>query len=343
MATLELIPSHGQRAFNDPYKDEYEKFDAPSDVWDTEVFQNEASAQLKVIFRNSKALSESVASVVHSDGKVGNLRPPLQEVFRDPNVAAWRAQAGNSQVTKQGHEAFVRSLSALIAPFDDPSDLQIKTKVITVTAVSNSPDTFETRVLYEASGRINGNRQQQNATWNIRWSRTDPPSITQLVSESHEETATVGKHNTLFADITEAVLGKDPSWKNHLSHGVDHWRRQLERTVAPGITANAGLALGDLNGDGLDEVFLCRPLSLPNRVLIHLADGTVRDIAPKVGLDSLDPTSSALTLDLDNDGDQDLITGGDGGGAIYEKQGQSHIRFARTNSVLIGGRLDGRC
>lgn len=338
MATLELIPAHGQRAFNDPYKDEYEKFDAPSDVWDTEVFQNEASAQLKVIFRNSKALSESVASVVHSDGKVGNLRPPLQEVFRDPNVAAWRAQAGNSQVTKQGHEAFVRSLSALMAPFDDPSDLQIKTKVITVTAVSNSPDTLETRVLYEASGRINGNRRQQNATWNIRWSRTDPPLITQLVSESHEETATVGKHSTLFADITEAVFGKDPSWKNHLSHGVDHWRRQLERTVVPGITANAGLALGDLNGDGLDDVFLCQPLSLPNRVLIHLADGTVRDIAPKVGLDSLDPTSSALILDLDNDGDQDLITGGDGGAAIYENQG--NLTFALRARIPFSSVVD---
>lgn len=293
---------------------------------------------MKALFGNSKGLSKSVASIVQSDGKVGNLRPALQEVFRAPNVAAWRAQVGNPQDAKQGREAFVTEINSLLDPFKEDQERRIKTKVITVTPVSNLPDALETRVLFEASGRIDGNRRQQNAVWKIHWTRTDPPLITQLISESHEESASVGKHSTLFADITEAVLGKDPAWKSHLSHGVDHWRHQLERTVAPGITANPGIALGDFNGDGLDDVFLCQPLSLPDRVLIHQPDGTVRDIASKTGLDSLDPTSSALILDLDNDGDQDLITGGDGGAAIYENQGK--LTFALRARIPFSSVID---
>jgi hypothetical protein len=72
-----------------------------------------------------------------------------------------------------------------------------------------------------------------------------------------------------------------------------------------------GLALGDVDGDELDDLFLCEPGGLPNRLLLHKADGTVRDVSAVSGVDYLEATRAALLVDLDNDGDQDLVIASD--------------------------------
>ncbi len=72
------------------------------------------------------------------------------------------------------------------------------------------------------------------------------------------------------------------------------------------VTGPHGLAVGDVNGDGLDDVYLCESGGLPNRLLIQQADGSVKDVAAAAGLDFIEPTHSALWVDWDNDGDQDV-------------------------------------
>ena len=49
------------------------------------------------------------------------------------------------------------------------------------------------------------------------------------------------------------------------------------------MTAHHGLAVGDANGDGLDDVYACRPGGMPNLLLIHKNDGTVVNEAAKAG------------------------------------------------------------
>ncbi len=88
-------------------------------------------------------------------------------------------------------------------------------------------------------------------------------------------------------------------------------------------------------------------MSLPNRLLVHQEDGTVRDVAPAAGLDLLDPCSSALFLDLDNDGDQDLVVGCDGGTHLFENQGalafahRHHLSFPSTIDSMAAADYDG--
>jgi hypothetical protein len=74
------------------------------------------------------------------------------------------------------------------------------------------------------------------------------------------------------------------------------------------VLGHQGLAVGDVDGDGLDDVFVSQGGGLPNRLYIQQPDGTVVDRAAAAGVDYLDLTTSALLLDLDNDGDQDLVT-----------------------------------
>jgi hypothetical protein len=68
-----------------------------------------------------------------------------------------------------------------------------------------------------------------------------------------------------------------------------------------------GLAVGDANGDGLDDVYICQISPLPNRLFVQNPGGTATDRSADAGVDWQEPSHSALFVDLDNDGDQDLL------------------------------------
>jgi hypothetical protein len=67
------------------------------------------------------------------------------------------------------------------------------------------------------------------------------------------------------------------------------------------------LAIGDVNGDGLEDVYICQPGGLPNRLYIQNADGGAIDRSHESGIDILESTHAALFVDFDNDADQDLV------------------------------------
>ena len=62
----------------------------------------------------------------------------------------------------------------------------------------------------------------------------------------------------------------------------------------------------DADGDGREDLYVCQPGGLPNRLLLQQPDGTLRDVSAAAGVDWWDQTQSALFVDFDNDGDQDL-------------------------------------
>ncbi|MGC4049089.1 MAG: FG-GAP-like repeat-containing protein [Paludibaculum sp.] len=67
-----------------------------------------------------------------------------------------------------------------------------------------------------------------------------------------------------------------------------------------------GVAVADIDGDGRDEIYVCQPGGLPNR--LYKWDGQrLRDISAGSGLDLLDDTACALFVDLRNSGHQDLV------------------------------------
>jgi hypothetical protein len=83
--------------------------------------------------------------------------------------------------------------------------------------------------------------------------------------------------------------------------------RRLESHVSPRLLeGHIGIAVGDVNNDGLDDLYVCQPGGLPNRLLVQQLDGTVDDLSADAGVDLLDWSYGALLVDLDNDGDQDL-------------------------------------
>jgi hypothetical protein len=81
--------------------------------------------------------------------------------------------------------------------------------------------------------------------------------------------------------------------------------------------------VGDANGDGRDDLFVCQPAGLPNRLYLQQADGTLLDWSSQSGLDWLDASRSVLFVDFDNDGDQDVAVSLNYSIVIFENLGNA--------------------
>ena len=46
-----------------------------------------------------------------------------------------------------------------------------------------------------------------------------------------------------------------------------------------------GLAIGDVNGDGLEDVYVCQPKGFPNPLFLHQSDGSVREAGAQAGVE----------------------------------------------------------
>ena len=72
-----------------------------------------------------------------------------------------------------------------------------------------------------------------------------------------------------------------------------------------------GLALGDVDGDGLDDVYLCQPGGLPNRLFVQQADGTALDTSAAAGVDASNtPEGTVLLLPEDPDASARALAAG---------------------------------
>jgi hypothetical protein len=75
-----------------------------------------------------------------------------------------------------------------------------------------------------------------------------------------------------------------------------------------GTRFGAGGAVGDFDGDGWQDVYLCDSDGHPNRLFRNRGDGTFEDVTEPAGVAHSEGHSKmAMFLDLDNDGWDDLI------------------------------------
>ncbi|MFT6177991.1 MAG: hypothetical protein ACJAQT_000620 [Akkermansiaceae bacterium] len=350
LASLDLA---GDRQLIAPLADAYRRIDATVDGWESEAFSEKAASQLDRLAESlqqndttaSGALSESsierLAALVTADFRSSSLRPQLAEVRNrdgllvsrfDPSAPPTSEDRGTSN---QGKDGFVAAMKGLLRPGNLKAVTHAKFKVSHVEVTDNKA---RTRVLVQLDGPSASTPgiTQINATWDCSWSNnsTEQPLLVAIEVVEYEEVVKQGK--TLFSDMTEAVVGDLDSFRKHYAFGVDHWRLRIPAQLGMAVTGHHGLAVGDVNGDGLEDVYLCADGGLPNRLLIQEPDGRFRDATPESGADWLDSSASALLLDLDNDGDQDLVVGlawhvvlmeNDGSGrfsekAVYQSRGQ---------------------
>jgi tetratricopeptide (TPR) repeat protein/peroxiredoxin len=116
-------------------------------------------------------------------------------------------------------------------------------------------------------------------------------------------------------------LGSNSSYSAQLLHGADYWRTVLDGACGIDIYGHNGVSVGDIDGDGFDDLYVCQPAGLPNRLYRNRGDGTLEDVTAASGVGILDNTACALFADFDNDGRQDLIVVCTSGPLLFLNQG----------------------
>lgn len=191
-----------------------------------------------------------------------------------------------------------------------------------------------TRLRAVAGGSGGPGRLQDSARWSCRWRRGEQGiELVELALESFE-TATLSG-SALFEDVTAALLAGESDVARQLGPGLDDWRRTIPAALEPGTLGHHGLAVGDVDGDGFEDLYLCQPGGLPNRLLLHRPEGGLRDVSAAAGVDLLDHSSSALLADLDGDSNLDLLVATAKGLVFFANDGAGRFeqRLLRERSL----------
>ena len=311
--------------------------DPASDGWQTEVFQAQAGAQLKAL---AKAIAHSpiaidagaLSDLVTQDFRCQPLLPEhLKTVFSDQGMTVEREDRPRTSSPDAREflqaKGFRAALAEMLSPLGDVSDLRMKFKVVSVDLPENWPkeNSAMTRQLVELAARTPGAMIEQHASWTIEWVVADnaPPRIRDITMENFEQTRSTNRAGPRYADCTASVVGANACYQPQFLRGLNQWLRQMQ-SRSPVPIQHTGLAIGDMNGDGLDDLYVCQESGLPNRLFVQLPDGTAEDVSAAWGVDWLDETRSALLVDLDNDGDQDLVLATIGHVVIALNKGTQH-------------------
>ncbi len=114
-----------------------------------------------------------------------------------------------------------------------------------------------------------------------------------------------------FEERTREVFGGLPCFAEELERGNGDYHLRQDRLTNQPYLGMHGIAIGDPDGDGREDVYVAQPGGQANRLLLRTAEGTLRDASAEWGVDLLDNAGPAFFADLDGDGDQDLaVTNG---------------------------------
>ena len=190
-------------------------------------------------------------------------------------------------------------------------------------------------VRYEIKSVNSGGIAYRVGTWKQKW-RGGRLAEFRPLSET-----VVKSHRPLFSDVTAEMFGATDSFQRQMLRGIPYWRARLDSASGIDIYGNNGIAAGDIDNDGWDEVYVCQPGGLPNR-LYKIRNGRMADITEAAGVGLLDDTSCALFLDLRNSGRQDLVVLRASGPLLFLNRGDGTFAL-RPDAFHFRTALEGSC
>ena len=259
----------------------------------------------------------SGSSLRPAESRVVRLGPPIEvrhNTFKRETVIS------RSSFLDELRSALIGFSKVLTAEF------QVTSIDVVSTPATVSPAQWLTRIRYElvATGR-DFYREQRVGYWQIAWERSALGELSvrnwQALDETQSRSSGPG-----YVDITAAALGGNASYSSQLLHGTDYWRTVLDGACGIDIYGHNGVSVGDIDGDGFDDLYVCQPGGLPNRLYHNRGDGTFEDITEASGVGVIENTACALIVDVDNDGRQDLIVVRANGPMLFLNQGGGKFR-----------------
>jgi Tfp pilus assembly protein PilF/peroxiredoxin len=278
-----------------------------SDEFPLEKFAVEIEALLdgwgKALQNGTEALI-TTASLLHDQIEATDPGSSIQTTIRS-GFGIDTLKRKFEQRSRISRNEFVAKLARWLEPA-----IRIETtefEIFSIEQVNAAPLTVRIDVRYDIVSTVPENKREERVgTWKMEWYRDG--SDTWKAQTWHFDSETVCTvQNPAFVDITAKAFGAIPSYKSQLSHGADYWRTVLDGATGIDIYGNHGVAAGDFDGDGFDDLYICQPSGLPNRLYRNRRDGTFEDVTEKAGVGVLDRTACALFADFLNRRRQDLL------------------------------------
>jgi hypothetical protein len=169
-------------------------------------------------------------------------------------------------------------------------------------------------------------RQHRTGFWDLDWTKSPSGAWTVAGWKALVETSSRALQ-PVFQEITAEVVGSNHSYQEQLRRGTDYWRTVLDGACGIDIYGNYGVAFGDIDNDGFDDLYVCQPSGLPNRLYRNRGDGTFEDVTEAAGVGVLDSSPCALFADLNNDGRQDLLVVSGTGPLLFLNLGGGKFRL----------------
>ena len=282
-----------------------ENLDPRKDGWDGEYVSGAIDKQLKRLTKYIPEKSwESISEIATNDFE-GTIFPEKRLIIIDDGAFQIRRLPEDRHESEQV-SSLKTQLESLVFDRDLESVIRCKFKIVNIKLTTNQA---ETQLLVELVQRIGNSIKQSNAVCECRWivEVGNPPRVRSWQIVGFEQVSFTANQRTLFEDITKAVLGDTESFQPLVLRGLDHWNERLTGIDDMNIYGHHGIAVGDVNNDGLDDIYVCDSGGLPNRLYLQQPDGTALDFSQRSKTDWLESTTCAKFIDLDNDGDQDLV------------------------------------
>ena len=300
-----------------------------SDEFITEKYAFEISQLLDGWGRRLKSATpalEFLATFLDASLEASSLAATSEDKLRPSgDIEVFRTKFGTNLVS--GRERFLREMRTYLASISRVETAEFQ--VVQIQPVANSPVTVEAEIRYDlVSARGDGGREQRVGYWRTRWICGESNAWRVARWQAVGETLSRARE-PIFADVTSQAFGKAESYKKQLVYGVDYWRTVLDGACGIDIFGNNGLAVGDIDNDGFDDLYVCQPAGLPNRLYRNRGDGTFEDVAAGSGVDVLDSTACALFADFENKGRQDLLVVCSSGPLLFLNQGNGKFSLKR--------------
>ena len=277
--------------------------------------------------------TQAIAKVLAADFSGTSLQPTESRVVRSSSALEVRQSRFANEATLS-REGFLTGWQAALSGFSKivTAEFQITgieaagREHVAPSATPQIPSSVQTRLRYEIVGTGTGfHREQRVGHWDLAWEPSTSGEFSLRNWRVLDETR-ARSTSSIYADITSAALGRNSSYSAQLLHGTDYWRTVLDGACGIDIYGHNGVSVADIDNDGFDDLYICQPAGLPNRLYRNRGDGTFEDITETSGLGILENTACALFADFSNSGRQDVIVVRANGPLLFLNEGGGKFR-----------------
>ena len=271
----------------------------------------------------------AIEKVLAVDFSATSLKPAETRVVRSSSMLEVRENKFAQQATLSS-ESFLRDWQSTLNAFSKILTAEFQITGIEAAPATSSPaqipDRVATRTRYEIVGSgADFYREQRVGSWDLEWEPSPSGDFLLRRWRSLDETR-ARTRSPVYADIAASALGGNTSCSAQMLHGTDYWRTVIDGASGIDVYGHNGVSLADIDGDGFDDLYVCQPAGLPNRLYRNRGDGTFEDITDASGLGIIENTACALFADFNNHGRQDVILVCANGPVLFLNEGGGKFR-----------------